>query len=112
MSLLHRNQHLPQGQPLAIGFQNPFVHGGPTYASGRVVNDPSQSLLIGVIHHQAQIGQEIFDLSALIKTKPSNHLVRNILPAQGFLERPGLGIGSVQDGEVLVAQAELMLGRM
>ena len=86
------------------------------FGDGRVANtpfgqvyDPFESLLILLIDRKPQIRHQIFDFFALVKRQASNDPVLDVELAEGFLKGPRLGVGSVQNGEIVVFQPFLHL---
>ena len=104
-------EHLPHGEPLLVGHQHQLVDGGLADAAHGIVDDALQGLLIARVHGHAQVGYIILDLLALVEADAAINGIGDAHAAQGFLERAGLRIGTVQYGEVpvMVMVAEFLL---
>ena len=84
----------------SILFQLPN-RGGPD-SPGRVVDHPFKGLIILVVDHQPEIGQQVFDLLSLVKRESPIDFVGNVAFAKHLLKHPRLGIGPVQNGKIRI----------
>ena len=73
--------------------------GGADPALGRV-DDPLGCDLVGGVHKEAEVGQDVLDLAALVEPDPTDHLVGDAGPDQLFLDRSALGVGPIEDGDL------------
>ena len=46
-------------------------------ASPRNVQHPAQCHLVTGVHNELQVGEQVPDLTAIVETRPPDHLVRN-----------------------------------
>ena len=69
------------------------------------VDHPAGRHLVGGVGQQADVGQQVLDLPAVVEAGAPDHLVGNALAHQLLLQHPALGVGAVEDGHVAVAQA-------
>ena len=79
------------------------VHGGFANAPGRIVDHPLEAFVVGRIGREAEVGNQVLDLLALVETEAPVDAVGDVALAQLLLEGTGLGVGPVEDGEVLMA---------
>jgi hypothetical protein len=57
------------------------------------------------VHHQAQIGHHVLDLTPLVEADPAHDQVRDARATERVLQHARLGIGAVEDGHVAVVPA-------
>ena len=82
------------------GRHSQFAHGSLPDASGGIVDDPLQCLLITRIDHQPEVGDDILDLFPLIERETSIDAVGHPHLAQHLLKDTALRIGPVENGKV------------
>ncbi|RMR60167.1 hypothetical protein ALP84_05238 [Pseudomonas cichorii] len=71
------------------------------------VDDPLQRGIVATAFQQAQIRHGVLDLGALEESLAAVDAVRNALAQQGFFQHPRLGVGAIQNGNVVTRQAGL-----
>ena len=72
------------------------------HAARRAVDDAHERGLVLRVGEQPDVGEDVADLLAVEEALPADEHVRDALAAQLRLERPGLLLGAVQDGDVAV----------
>ena len=85
-----RGNRVPCG---AAGFERQPLHGfkrGFADAAGRRVDDPLQRHGVVRIADEAEIGEQILDLGALVKAESAHHGVADVVAAQRFFNQPRL----------------------
>ena len=92
---------------MAGGCADDFLHRCVADASGWVVDDASQGLLVVGVGDGAEIGDDVLDLLALIERQAAVDAVGDVVLAHLFLEAAALGVGAVEDDEVAVLQVLL-----
>ena len=70
--------------------------------ASRIVDDTLDGFLIIRISHQSEIGNDIFDFLALIEAQSAIDAIRNALPSELLLEAAALGVGTIQNGEIMI----------
>ncbi len=85
------------------------AHGGIPELAPRRVDHPLQGDRVGGIGHQLEIGQHVPHFLALVELQAAHDLIRDPGTPQGILQRPGLGVGPVQDGHIAAGQSALDL---
>ena len=83
-----------------VGSLHNLLDGGVANASGGIVDDASQRLLVVGIGHGAEVGNDILDLLALIKAETTIDAIRNAILAHLLLKGTALTVGTVENGEV------------
>ena len=78
-------------------------------AAGGLVDDALEGGIVVAVGDQAQVGERVPDLGALEEAQAAVHPVGNAVPHELFLEQPRLGIGAVEDGDVVSRPAALDL---
>ena len=74
-------------------------------AAPRHVEDAAQRHLVAGVGDGTQIGEHVADLAPVEETGPADHRVGDAPVGERRLERPALGVGPVEDGDVAVADA-------
>src|SRR5690606_16952879 len=97
--------HFPQAFVVLVCGQYEFVKTGFAYSADGIIDDPFQRLFVVVIYRDPEISDQVADLFSLIERKTSVNFIRNIQFSQRLLHGPGLGVGTVQNREVLKTQA-------
>ena len=69
--------------------------------SGGHVDDPQQRHLVGRVHQQFQVGQDVADFLAVVERHPAQQHVRNLRLAQLHFKSPGLLVRPAENGKVL-----------
>ena len=59
------------------------------------------------VGQERQVGERVLDLRALVEARPADHLVADAVADQRVLEHAALGIGPVEDGDVVARPAAL-----
>ena len=93
---------LPKADFFACRVGNEFVHGRLADAAGGIVDHALEAFVVVGVDGQAEIRQQILDFLALVERQPAVNAVGDVQLAQTLFKGPRLGIGPVQDGEVLV----------
>ena len=70
------------------------IHGGFADGPRWEVYYPLQTDTIRRVDQQAQVGQDVFDLLAVIKFRAAHQVVGDVAPPQHVLQGPALGIGA------------------
>ena len=94
-------QRLGEGNPLAGGEGLQARLGPVADAAARRVQDAPQADRVGGVGQHPQVGQRIPHFLALVEAHPADHLVGQADPDEHLFERPGLGIGAVEDGHLV-----------
>ena len=89
------------------GCADNFLYRRVADAAGRVVDDASQRLLVVGIGYGAEIGDDVLDFLALIERQAAVDAVGDVVLAHLFLEAAALGVGAVEDDEVVPLQVFL-----
>ncbi len=85
-----------------IGCDYHAIYSGIANATTWKINDPFQGLFIFWIQNKTQIGDDVFDFFALIKTQTSVDAVRDVFLSQSILYRTRLGIGAVKHCKIII----------
>ncbi len=89
-----------EGDPLPFGVRGEHRLGPvPQPALGHVQDAPDAHRVVRV-DDRAQVGDRVLDFPALVEPGAADHLVGQPDPDQHLLQRPGLGIGAVEDGHI------------
>ena len=94
----------PVGQVLPSGRGPDHLDGLVPDRPGRHVDDPLVTDGVGVRTQDPQVGQRVLDLLPSVEARTADHLVADPVAEAGFLDRPGLRVRPIQDGDV--AQVE------
>ena len=78
------------------------VDGCQPDSSFRNIDNPADAQVVKPVIDGAQIGKQIFDFPALIEIDSPHNAVGDIIHNQFLLKDAGLGIGAVEDGEILI----------
>ncbi len=76
-----------------------FPNSGFADATCRIVDYAAQGFVVVWVCGEAEIGDGVFDLFALVERQTSVDAVGYVAFAQRFLKASALGIGSVENGE-------------
>ena len=94
--------HRPQTDIVfARGGENLLQGGGADAARG-VVHHAFEGFLVVEIGDQAEVGDDVLDLFALIERHATVDAVGDVVFAQGIFERTALGVGAVENGDLIV----------
>ena len=74
-------------------------------AAGGIVDHALESLLVVEIAQQAEVGEDVFDFLALIERKTTVDAVGEVALAEHVLEGATLGVGAIEDGDLVEAHA-------
>ena len=99
----------PKAHTVLLCCRKDFPQRDISDSSCRIIDYPSESLLIIRIHHEPEICDNILNLLALIETQSSIDAVGNAFLAQLLFKDATLRIGTVEDGEVAIAGIFLFL---
>ena len=88
-----RDPALP-GDPLQLG------HAPIAELAAGDVDDPAEGDGVARIGHQAEVGEDVLHLLALVEAETADQPVGDPATQQDVLEGPRLGVGAVEDGEV------------
>ena len=80
-------------------------------AAGRDVDDAHQGDGVERVLDQAQVGEQVLHLAALVEAGAADEPVRDVAADERLFDRPGLRVRPVHDGDVLVARAPRPCGR-
>ena len=96
-----------EGGPVFPSEAVKLAHGALADAARRDVHDASEAHVVVVVGDQAEVGDEVLDLLALVELDAADEVVGNVVSQAHLLERAGLGVDAVHDGDVgpLVAPA-------
>ncbi len=89
---------------MLVGGDHHAFDAGLSNSACRIVDDTQQGLFILGVDDDAEVGQQVFDFLAVVEREAAIYLIRYVLLAQGFFHRAALGVGAVEDGEVLVGE--------
>lgn len=103
----HQADRLPHRHIVAAGEFADALHGLLADAACRHVDHPFQRRVVAAAVEQAQVGHGVLDLGTLEEALAAVDAVGNLLPQQGFLQHPRLGVGAVEDGDLAARQAAL-----
>ena len=84
-----------------------LVHRALADASDRHVDHPREADLVVRVLHEAQVGEEVLDLPAVVEADAADNLVRDPVPEAGFFQRSGLRVDPI--GHDAVAQDEFLV---
>ncbi|CAH0327285.1 hypothetical protein SRABI128_05950 [Microbacterium sp. Bi128] len=73
------------------------------------VEDAAEVDVVVRVDQDAQVGEGVLDLLALVEAGAADHLVGQAHADQDVLDRAGLGVGAVENGHVAGAQVALIL---
>jgi len=96
--LQRSTQCLPKAHSCTCSRINDFAHRGVSYATGRIVDDALQCLFVVRVHRQAEVGDNVLYLLALVERNASVDATRDGAFAQGLFKDTALCIGAVEDG--------------
>ena len=92
--------HLPQTDTIGLRCLYDLAHRRVADASGRIVDDTLEGLLVVGIGYQTEVGYHVLDLLALIEAQSAVDPVWDIVLQHLLLERTALRVGAIEDGEV------------
>ena len=107
--LLRGTDYLPEAHLVLMGTVSNLHHRSSTDSTSRIVDDTLDSLFIIRIRHQTEIGYDILDFLTLVETQSAIDAIRNTLLSELLLEAAALGIGTVENGKVIILAAILAL---
>ena len=84
-------------------------HGGSTDATSRIIDDTLESLLIVRVGNETEIGDDILDFLTLIETQSTVNTIWNALLSEFLLEAAALGIGTIENGKLIISTIILSL---
>ena len=92
------------------GFQR--FYRSVSYGARGFVHHPPEGFVVHGVDGQLEVGHHVLYLGALEEGIAGIDYVRDIAAAQLLLECPGLGVGAVQDGEIVVFRTVLAQARL
>ncbi len=107
--LLRGTDYLPETHLVLMGTVSNLQHRSSPYSSCRIVDDTLDSLFIIRIRHQTEIGYDVLDFLTLVETQSAIDAIRNTLLSELLLEAAALGIGTIENGKVIILAAILAL---
>ena len=105
------------GHPLGLGEHVPDVLAGGVRVreqprlgrladpAARRVDDPRERHRVGRVRDQAQVGDRVLDLGALVELRAPDHLVGDLEPHQRVLEHAALGVDPVEDRDLVARRS-------
>ena len=85
-----------------------FVDGGGTdAATGRVDHAQRAHIVVG-IDHELKIGRDVADLGAVEEARAAHDLIGHTGTQEHVFEHAGLGVGAVEDRDVVVARTAVV----
>ena len=96
-------QRLGEGDPLGGGEGVEPGNRGVAHPPLGGVEHPLDAHLVGRVGHRLQVGDGVLDLPAVVEPDAAHELVGNPPVGQALLQRAGLGVGAVEDGQVAPA---------
>ena len=106
---LRGTDYLPETHLVLMGTVSNLQHRSSPYSSCRIVDDTLDSLFIIRIRHQTEICNNILNFLALVETQSAINAIRNTLLSELLLEAAALGIGTVENGKVIILATILAL---
>ena len=94
--------HLPETHLVLMRTVSNLHHRCCADTASRIVDDTLDGFLIIRISHQSEIGNNILDFLALIEAQSAIDAIRNALPSELLLEAAALGVGTIQNGEIMI----------
>ena len=94
--------HRPQTDVVFTRGGENLLQGGGADAACGVVHHAFEGFLVVEIGDQAEVGDDVLDLFALIERHATVDAVGDVVFAQGILERTALGVGAVENGDLIV----------
>ena len=107
--MFHITYHLPETHLIQMGTIGNLHHGSSTDATSRIIDDTLESLLIVRVGNEAEIGDDILDFLTLIETQSTINTIWNALLSEFLLEASALGIGTIENGKLIVSAIILPL---
>ena len=102
LHLGHFARRLEQRNPLLLGDGLHGPQGLVADAAGGLVHHPAERFVVAGIDHQLEIGHHVLDLRPVEEGVAGVDHIGDVAPAELLLQRAGLRIGAVEDGEILV----------
>ncbi len=62
---------------------------------------------VGRVHEQGEVGERVLDLLALVEARAADHLVADPVAHEHVLEHAALGVGPVEDGDLVARLARV-----
>ena len=101
--------HLPETHLVLMGTIGNLRHGSSTNATSRIIDDTLESLLIVRVGNETEIGDDILDFLTLIETQSTINTIWDALLSEFLLEASALGIGTIENGKLIVSAIILPL---
>ncbi len=107
-----KSDDFPDGALLFGGRSFQLRKGGIADSPGGIVDHSFEGFVVIGVDDHPEPGEQVFDLLTLVEGESAIDLVGNVSFAQGFFEDPGLGVGTVENGEIGEAEvvAQLCFG--
>ena len=96
---------VPRRHGMVVGVLHDFRHCRSSDAACGIVDDAAQGLLVVVVGDEAEVGNDILDLLALIERQSADDAVWDAVFTQLVLEGPALCVVAVEDGDVVKREA-------
>lgn len=100
----------PNAYAVLVGGHHQLVHRALADAPGGVVDHALQRFLVVGVARQAEVGDQVLHLLALVEADAAVDAVGDVHFAQGLFHASALRVGAVQDGERLVGQSLVHFG--
>ena len=94
--------HLPETHLVLMRTVSNLHHRCCADTASRIVDDTLDGFLIIRIGHQSEISDNILDFLALIETQSAIDAIRNALFSELLLKAAALGVGTIQNGEIMI----------
>ena len=101
-------QGLVVGDPVRLGEPIDMADTGGPDSAFRHVDYPLHRNLIRGVHECPQIGHDVLDLAPVVELGTADHLIRDGVPDENFLENPALGVGAIEDRGIGQALAHIL----
>ena len=86
-----------------------LLHRRGADAAARNIQDPAHSQIVPAVVDHFEVGEHIFDFSALIEIGAAHHIVGNRAHDQAFFQKTRLRVGPVQHREIPIIQRGLQV---
>ena len=82
-----------------------LLNRGGADTAARRVNDALDAHFVGRVHDHLEVGHDVADLGTVEESRAADDLVGHARAQEHIFEDTRLGIGSVEDGDIVVARA-------
>ena len=94
-------------RPVVLAWASEPRLAGVADPAPRRVDHAAEADLVGGVDQQLEVGDRVLDLGALVELGAADHLVGELVADQDVLQHPALGVGPVEDRD-LVARGPLL----